>query len=408
MSVFWVLAVILLIVAYSLFVPPLVNKARQGISDRKRLNLLIHAQRRRELEQEYAELGERQADCRNLTAELDKDLLCDLSSTQEVDRQSPVEGRWVVVVALILCPWVGFILYTGLGRMDLLDERQAVSDQKPDERMKTDIQAGIQQLAKRLEADPNDLQSWLLLGRSLQAIGQPQRAVTAYEFAQKLAPNDLDIKAFYAQALAEANHDRLEGKPAEIIGSILAADPQHKTGLWLAGLAAAERGNTAEAVDYWQRLKGQFQEDSDEARQLTAYIAQVQTGSATTETQAPRAEKSGPKRIQVTVTLAENLQRQASATDTVFIFARAAKGPPMPLAIARKQVRDLPVRVTLDDSMAMAPGMNLSSFETVIIGARVSKTGNAMPSPGDLQGLSEPIQTAANAEYRVQIDQIVP
>ncbi len=407
MLLFWILAIILLIIAYSFFAPSLLNRPPEDKPQRERLNLLIHKQRRRELEQEYPQPGESQEDYKNLTAELDKDLLNDLSNARKTGPRNPSQGRWLVIVALVLSPLIGFVVYAGLGRMDLLGRQQAASGQAADEA--ADMQASIQQLAKRLEANPADLQGWLLLGRSLEAIGQPDRAVTAYEFAQKLAPDELNIKAFYAQALAGANHDRLAGKPAEIIAGILATDPNHKTGLWLAGLAAAEQGKTAEAVAYWQRLKAQFAQDSEEARQLDAYIAQIQAGppAAVTETQPPRAETPTSKRIHVTVSLAESLKRQASASDTVFIFARAAQGPPMPLAIARKQVSDLPVQVTLDDSMAMAPGMNLSSFDTIVIGARVSRTGSATPAPGDLQGLSQPTKTADQSEYRIQIDQVV-
>ena len=112
--------------------------------------------------------------------------------------------------------------------------------------------------------------------------------------------------------------------------------------------------------------------------------------------------------IDVHVNLASTLLEKTNPEDTVFIFARASDDPRMPLAIARKQVKDLPVKVTLDDSMAMSPGMTLSKFKQVIIGARVSKTGEAMPQSGDLSGSSTAIQPSEVTGVKITIDQILP
>ena len=112
--------------------------------------------------------------------------------------------------------------------------------------------------------------------------------------------------------------------------------------------------------------------------------------------------------LSVSVTLDPQLAATAAADDTVFIFARATQGPRMPLAIVRKQVKDLPVTVTLDDSMAMMPAMKLSNFEQVDIGARISKSGNAMPESGDLQGIVSPIATQSSETIQVTINSSVP
>ena len=97
--------------------------------------------------------------------------------------------------------------------------------------------------------------------------------------------------------------------------------------------------------------------------------------------------------LQVRVSLNAALQDQAGPDDTVFVYARSVKGPRMPLAIVRKQVRDLPMTVVLDDSLAMSPAMTLSKFDQVTVGARISKSGNAMPQSGDLQGSVSPVAT---------------
>ena len=403
MTGFWILAAILLLAGYAFFIPALIKTSRQT-ADRQRLNLLLHEQRREELMRESG--GE---DLERLAAELDKDLLGDLAASEKARGPGSAGGRWPLIVALAAVPVMAVLLYSQLGRIDLAgyspDPASARSDQ-----MGEDIRVAIDQLAERLKKNPNDLEGWMLLGRSLTTTQQFDKASTAYEFALKLAPDNLDIQALYAQSLAEANEGRLQGRPAEIVAAILRKDPKHPNALWLAGLAAAQTGDTAGAAASWEKLKAQFPAESEEARQLGQYIAEVQGQSPPAETQKtaqPAIAADRQKSIRVKVTLAEALKDKAAPGDTVFIFARAASGPPMPLAIVRKQVKDLPVEVTLDDSMSMVQGMNLSAFDQLVIGARVSKSGNAMPSPGDLQGMTEPTAAENGKAYAVQIEQEV-
>ena len=123
------------------------------------------------------------------------------------------------------------------------------------------------------------------------------------------------------------------------------------------------------------------------------------------ETAAPAAAAAA---IQVNVSLDPQLAAQAQPDDTVFIFARAAQGPRMPLAIVRKQVRDLPLSVSLDDSLAMSPAMVLSKFTEVTVGARISRSGNAMPQSGDLQGSKSPVVVGKDSNVEITIDSRVP
>jgi cytochrome c-type biogenesis protein CcmH len=404
MTGFWILAAFLLLGGYAFFIPALFKTSRQTATDRQRLNLLLHAQRREELMREA-----RREDLEHLTVELDKDLLGDLAASEKVTGTASTGGRRPLMAALVALPAIAVLLYSQLGRLDLVGYSPDPTSTRSGQ-MGKDIQEAIDQLAERLKNNPSDLEGWMLLGRSLGITQQFDKAARAYEFALKLAPDNLDTQALYAQTLAETNQGRLQGKPSEIVAAILRKDPKHPNALWLAGLAAAQDGDTGGAVANWEKLKAQFPAESEEAKQLSAYIAEVQAQSAPTQAQQPEqpaVSAQQPKSIRVKVTLAEALRSRAAPGDTVFIFARAASGPPMPLAIVRKQVKDLPIEVTLDDSMAMVQGMNLSAFDRLVIGARVSKSGTAMPSPGDLQGMTEPTAAENGATYSVQIGQEV-
>jgi cytochrome c-type biogenesis protein CcmH len=401
MTWFWVLAAVLLLAGYSFFLPVLLGRKSAEGMDRAQLNWLLNRQKREELAAEVDDT----ATARVLDEDLDRDLLGDLAQDEAALRRHPPDaGKSILALTLALIPLVVMALYGGLGRMDLIADTAT-----PGETVAMnagDIKASIQRLAERLKQQPNDLEGWLLLGRSLQATQQAEKAVTAYEFARKLAPDDPTVQAYYAEALAEANHGSLEGKPTEIITDILQRHPNHKHGLWLAGLAAVERKDFARAKDYWYKLRSLLPADSEDAHQIDNYLAELE-GRLATETQTAVEPRSAGKTIHVRVSVTEELRNRAAANDTVFIFARAAEGPPMPLAVSRKRAADLPVEVTLSDGMAMAPGLNLSSFDRIVIGARISKTGNAMPSPGDLQGLTDPVQAQNGGSYSVEIREIV-
>ncbi len=179
----------------------------------------------------------------------------------------------------------------------------------------------------------------------------------------------------------------------------LEIDPHNLKALALAGTAAFERKDYAIAARFWQRMLPLVPDGSDEARTIWANVDEALALSA----KKPAARAAG---VRGTVRLSENLKQNASPGDTLFIFARAAEGPPMPLAVLRRQVRDLPASFALDDSMAMTPGTKLSDFSRVVVGARISRSGNATPRPGDLQGSSAPVANDARG-VSVLIDTVV-
>lgn len=400
---FWITAVLLLLAAYALFIPALKGRFTGGASSRQKLNLELHRQRREEM------LAEADADADALAVELDRDLLSDLSIDEGSTKRKASGGRGALLAALAAAPVLAFVLYFQLGRPDLADFSAGPQKSEEAQGMAAELEVMTERLAKRLENEPGDVKGWLLLARSYGQIEQYDRAVGAYERAMALDPENLDVKGFYAEALAQANGGTFTGRPAELAGEILAKDPQHRNGLWVAAAAAAERGETDKSMSYLEKLKAQFPADSEDGKFVAGVMAKLQgqEALAAPEEQAgagPAAEPATPqKSIRVKVTLAAAMKSKAAPGDTVFVFARAAKGPPMPLAIVKKQVSDLPLDVTLDDTMGMVQGMNLSAFDELVIGARVSKTGRALPAPGDLQGLTAPTRAEDGQSYAVEI-----
>ena len=174
------------------------------------------------------------------------------------------------------------------------------------------------------------------------------------------------------------------------------------------------------ALVYWRRLLAQFPEGSEEGRQVAAVVAEVESArrgnqapAGTPGTASRRADQAAVAAAPAGATIAGRvdiapaLAAQVALNDTVFIFARAIDGPRMPLAVLRVPARELPKQFRLDDSMGMAAGAKLSSAAAVIVEARVSKSGNALPQPGDLSGRSKPVKPGAR-DVNITIDQVMP
>jgi cytochrome c-type biogenesis protein CcmH len=126
------------------------------------------------------------------------------------------------------------------------------------------------------------------------------------------------------------------------------------------------------------------------------------------QTDASTSSSASAGKISGELKLAANLQGQVDPSDSVFIFAQAASGPRMPLAVMRTTASALPLSFTLDDSMSMTPQMRLSSFPAVIVTARVSKSGSAAAQSGDLQGRVEGVSTDDSHGLQLVIDKVVP
>jgi cytochrome c-type biogenesis protein CcmH len=272
------------------------------------------------------------------------------------------------------------------------------------------IVAMTEKLAERLKQKPDDVEGWSMLARSYSVLGRHADALKAYEKASNLRKDDPTLLADYADSLAVNNNSNLEGEPMKMIQRALKLDPKNLKALYLAGTYDFNKKDYAGAVKMWEKLAESGPPGNVFVNQVEPAIAEARSlaglpPAAKPLDSAPMAAASGAS-VSGTVTLSAALAKQAQPEDTVFVFARAVEGSRMPLAILRKQVKDLPITFNLNDSMAMSPASALSSQTKVIVGARVSKSGNAMPQSGDLQGQSAPVSVGAN-DLKIEIKEAV-
>jgi cytochrome c-type biogenesis protein CcmH len=272
------------------------------------------------------------------------------------------------------------------------------------------ISAMTEKLAARLQAEPGDVEGWGMLARSYTVIGKQEEALKAYEKALSLRNDDAALLADYADVLAMKNEGRLTGAPMKQVEKALKIDPRNIKALALAGSEAFDRKDYGTAIRHWgdvvkfgpseSPMVQQIQGGLDEARRLSGVAAPMMPAmppgaAGPLSAAAPATAGSAVGSVSGTVTLSPALRAKAQPDDTVFVFARSIGGSRMPLAILRKQVKDLPIQFTLDDSMAMTPANTMTTAGTFTVGARVSKSGNAMPQPGDLAGQSGTVKVGA-------------
>ncbi len=414
MILFSVVAALLVAAALLFIVPPLWRRRDKRSVRRDLSNLEIYKDQMRELEADLANgvLSQEQFDQGHL--ELERRLLEDVppNAGQTAPRDDSEAGRGAAITVMLLVPLLAVFLYLIEGNPAALSpEKITVAQQSgngPAHAVTAEqINAMVEGLAARLENNPQDAEGWRMLGRSYVALGRYQEAVGALQRAVSMLKDDPDLLADYADALAMTSGQTLEGKPLELVKRALKLDPNHEKSLWLAGTAAYNKGDYHGAVAYWDRLLKQMTPGSKEAQQVMSIIAEAKD-LADGKMPAPAAQAAPSEaKVDGTVSLSPELMAKASPDDTLYVFAKAAQGPPMPLATFRAQVKDLPMKFNLDDSMAPTPMAKLSDFPSVIVGARISKSGDPMPHSGDLQGMSQTVQVGSSG-VEVKIDSVVP
>lgn len=393
MTVFWVIAVLLAAGALAFVLPPLLGRRRAAPGAAvDATNIAVYRDQLRELESDLAAGTLARDQYEEARRELEARLIDDVRGSGSGPR-AVKPGRTAAILAAIAIPLASVLLYLAVGNPAGLAPQadgHGITRQQ--------IEDLVERLATRMKENPGDATGWAMLGRSYSVLDRFPEAAAAYANAVKRSPPDAQLLADYADALAMAQGRRLEGEPERLIAQALKIDPRNVKALALAGTAAFERHDFKGAIAYWRNILDVVPPDSDMAESIRDSIADAEklAGGPVKAPPAPaRAAVSAPGAVSGTVRLAPALAARVAPGDTVFVFARAVDGPRAPLAVTRRQARELPAAFTLDDSMAMAPGMNLSAHTRVVVGARISKSGKPAPQPGDFEGLSAPVEVGA-------------
>lgn len=421
MTVFIILCTVMCIVAVAAVCLPLWFGSRtKAESDRRSQVLAILRQQAADLEAERAAGRIDPDEYEESRLELERRVLEEARHEEDIRTgRSMKTPRLIAVILLILIPASAVTGYYALGRYTAMDpqfiemmERQASGSRGHSQR---EMQRMIDDLKARLKEDPRNAQGWFMLARTAASMNRFDDAVEAFRKLNALVPNNADIMADMADMMAAASGKVITPEVEKILEDALAIDPGQWKALALLAMQAWDRQHYAKAAEYWERLLKVVPRDFPDREQIAANIneakrlggindsisavspeASAESGAAPkAEEPVPTVESGTIHSVAGTVVLDDAIRALAGPEDTVFIYARPAKGSRMPVAFTKVKVKDLPYNFELTEMMRMAMGGvdTLSSVKTVIVGARISKTGNFMPQPGDLEGeMDQPVE----------------
>ncbi len=406
---FLILSLALVAMVFWLIAPVLLGKRSPVGSDQRQQNILIAKERLAELETQHRQNEISEAEYSVAKTEIEFALLEDtkqddaeLAASQRAAGSKLIQRVTYLVLSAI--PFAALILYQLWGTPDAitaLTNPAIANSQNPHQAQGAshdgDINKMLASLEAKLTADPNNPNGWYTLGRSYMVQKKYDKALNAFQQLHKLVGDDPNVLVVLADAMTMASGD-IRGEPFKLAKQALDLAPENTTALWLTGLGYQADGDLHTAITHWQKLLTLLVDDPKSAQEVQTLIASAQeqlgiapgsAPTAKTETPAPASNATTAK-LTVDVSLAAKLQAQLSKDDFVMIYAQRVQGMKMPLAMARVQVKDLPIKVELSDANALSPMNKLSNEQEVNVIARISKSGQATKQPDDMEIKSGP------------------
>jgi len=412
--IFGALVVILTIVTLVFLVWPVMRQpASHDTVARDQQNIAIAREKKKVLEQQLAAEQMSQEEFDAAMSDLETSLAIDLERHQSLQNKQHA-GKWAVWFFAAFVPLLSFYIYWQLGAYQVIENPQLTQPRNTAQAghgsggSAPSIEEMIDKVKAHLRENPDDSRGWFMLGRTYLTMQQFDKAAIALERSYELKQDEPAIMLALADAQAMLQDGQMAGRPQELVLKALELEPRDPTALWLAGLTAEQSGRIRDAYEYWTTLLPLLEDDPQSAAEIKILLAELKKK----QPDLPSIDSSAVPAVTgvaVSVTLDSQFNDKVKADDLLFIYAKADSGPPMPLAAKRLKVSDLPVQLTLEDKDAMMPQMKLSAFDQIIVGARISPSGNPIAQPGDLYIESQVVDYKNDtAVVNLQINRIKP
>ncbi len=410
---FWTIAAVMLLLALAALLPTLLRKPEKAKSDTKSHNVIIAKERLAELEAELAagtisrEIFEQTKD------ELEQGLLEDIGREDDGAADSSLSfDRLGLVLVLLLVPAMTVGTYFALGAPEHVNVKgPGVPSPHASSGQPASMEELVAKLEQKVAANPQDSEGLFMLGRVYSSLGRFSEAAEVLERLRPLVDDHPAVLVALADALSMQNGGKVSGKPYELVRQVLDKDPKDVTALWIAGKGAMEQADYQNAIYYWRQAEAGLGDDPEMLAEMQRLIAQLlqsaKTAGATLDDPGFTTMAEALPGIQLSVTLSPELQDKLTGNETLFIFAKAVTGPPMPLAAIRRTAGELPLTLVLDDS-AMLQGGKLTDHEQLKIAARITSGGQPVAKSGDLQSAESIFKPATDQAVELLIDQVVP
>ncbi len=357
----------------------------------------IYQQRLQELAEELGNQRIDKSSHDESVLELKRRLLNELSPERTLDTRGNNLVLAATGVTFLLVVSAVFYSFTGSQKqiadwykaVDMLPEYgQRAVMQTGEPLSPNELQAFALGLRTKLANSGDDAVAWMLLGRVAMSLNDFEMAMQAFDKALAMQPDNSNVKVSYAQALLVEGSENAMNRAARMLSQVLKREPRNIDAISLLALIAYERQDWKESKAAFEVLLASMTQDDPRYAMIRQRIAELNEKLSSAQASQPAMPDDG---LQVTVTLADELADKIPANATLFVFAKAAEGPPMPLAVAKLTDFNLPLSVNLDDSMAMMPNLKLSGFKEVVVTARISVDGNVALQPGELEGVTQTI-----------------